>query len=407
MGESMKRRLAIVLGIRPDVIRASLILNHLRSLDEVEVYFIWSGQHYSDNLKDIFFRELGVAPPDIELGASGTTDAEVVAAVISRLYPVLDELRPEAVVFLGDTNTVMGCLAAAQLNLPIVHIEGCMRSYDWRMPEEKYRTTIDHLADVIYAYFEEYRQQGVAEGLNPNNIVVVHNLIVDVLQKYYFERKNQYDRMASPSFFTARGIEQGQYYLMTCHRRENVERRESLAAVLQLLQHTKRRVYFPASYRTQSALKRQELKLPANVILVDPIGYQEMLVLMAHSRGVLTDSGTVVEETAVLQVPSLQMRKATERPQVYDCASSVKFDPDQPSLYPAEEMFHKLEQRYGKTWEHRLGDGRASERLVSDLLDRLHNGGFSNHTPQRYHLNIGRSYREDGLSGDQPARAVA
>lgn len=131
-----KKRFVTVHGIRPDLIRCSLILNELRKTNEFEVIFIWSGQHYSDNLKDIFFRELGVAPPDIELNAGGETDAETVASIIAKLYPVLEDLRPEAVAFLGDTNTVMGCLAAAQLNIPIVHIEGCMRSYDWRMPEE-------------------------------------------------------------------------------------------------------------------------------------------------------------------------------------------------------------------------------------------------------------------------------
>ena len=118
------------------MIRASLILNSIREVDEFDVKFIWSGQHYSDNLKDVFFRELNVKPPDIELGAGGNTDAEISAAVITKLYEVLQDLNPEAAVFLGDTNTVMGCLAAAQLNIPIVHIEGCMRSYDWRMPEE-------------------------------------------------------------------------------------------------------------------------------------------------------------------------------------------------------------------------------------------------------------------------------
>src|SRR5205807_2991149 len=203
----MPNSLAIVLAIRPDVIRASLILNSIRAMTECKVVFIWSGQHYSDNLKDVFFRELGVKPPDIELGASGNTDAEVSAAVIAQLYPVLAELKPEAVVFLGDTNTVMGCLAAAQLNIPIVHIEGCMRSYDWRMPEEKYRGTIDHLADVIYTYFDEYKAQGVAEGLNPRNIVVIQNLIVDVINKYYFDRKKHYDNLATAAFFQARGLE--------------------------------------------------------------------------------------------------------------------------------------------------------------------------------------------------------
>src|SRR5207253_9517145 len=145
--------------------------------------------------------------------------------VIAELYPVLAELEPRAVVFLGDTNTVMGCLAAAQCNLPIVHIEGCMRSYDWRMPEEKYRTTIDHLADVIYTYFDEYKAQGVAEGLNPRSIVVVQNLIVDVLNKYYYDKKKYYDNLATDGFFRDRGLERGQHYLMPCHRPEHVDRR--------------------------------------------------------------------------------------------------------------------------------------------------------------------------------------
>lgn len=392
-----KKRLAIILGIRPDVIRASLILNSIREVDEFDVKFIWSGQHYSDNLKDVFFRELNVKPPDIELGAGGDTDAETSAAVIQKLYPVLEELRPEATVFLGDTNTVMGCLAAAQLNIPIVHIEGCMRSYDWRMPEEKYRGTIDHLSDVIYTYFEEYKQQGIAEGLNPKSIVLVQNLIVDVLNAYYFEKKDFYEEIATDDYFAERGLESGQYYLMTCHRRENVHIRESFENILALLGATDRKIYFTASYRTQKVLKEYRLSLPDNVIMVDPIGYQEMLVLMVNSRGVLTDSGTVVEETCVLQVPSLQIRKATERPQVYDAGSSVKYDPSQPERYPHNIVYDKLESLFGKKWNHNLGDGKASKRIVNDLLDRLRNDAFRMHKPEDYHLDIGRSYREDGL----------
>jgi len=392
-----KKKLAIILGIRPDVIRASLILNSIREVDEFDVKFIWSGQHYSDNLKDVFFRELNVKPPDIELGAGGNTDAEISAAVITKLYEVLQELNPEAAVFLGDTNTVMGCLAAAQLNIPIVHIEGCMRSYDWRMPEEKYRGTIDHLSDVIYTYFEEYKNQGVAEGLNPKSIVLVQNLIVDVLNTYYFSKKEYYDQMATDDYFTQRGLERGQYYLMTCHRRENVHIRASFENILSLLDATDRKIYFTASYRTQKVLKEYGLSLPNNVEMVNPIGYQEMLVLMVNSRGVLTDSGTVVEETCVLEVPSLQIRKATERPQVYDAGSSVKYDPTQPTQYPHDVVYQKLESLYGKKWEHKLGDGKASNRIVSDLLNRLRSNGFRMHNPEDYHLPIDRSYREDNL----------
>jgi UDP-N-acetylglucosamine 2-epimerase (non-hydrolysing) len=392
-----RKKIALILGIRPDVIRAALVINGLRALDDIDLQFIWSGQHYSDNMKDVFFRELGVAPPDLELGARGDTDAEVSSEVIRRLYPVLDEMQPMAAVFLGDTNTVVGSLAAAQLNIPVVHIEGCMRAYDWRMPEEKYRTTIDHLSDVIYTYFPEYLDQAIAEGLNPRNIVLVQNLIVDILDEYFFKKKDYYDAMASDEYFAERGIERGNYYLMTCHRRENVHIKSSLEAILRLIGEADAPVYFTASYRTQKQLEEYGFTVPDNVIVVDPIGYEEMLVLMANAKAVITDSGTVVEETAVLGVPSVQMRKATERPQVYDCRSSVKFDPARADAYPADEVFAKLNYLAGTTWEHKLGDGKASQRIVDDLARRTREDDFRGHLPEHYHLDITRSYREDGL----------
>jgi UDP-N-acetylglucosamine 2-epimerase (non-hydrolysing) len=394
----MKKKLAFILGIRPDVIRAALVINQLRNYEDMEIVFIWSGQHYSDNLKSIFFRELSVDPAEIDLGCGGDTDAAVVASVISGLYPVLRILNPVAAVFLGDTNTTTGAIAAAQLNIPIVHIEGCMRSYDWRMPEEKYRTMIDHLADVIYTYCDEYKEQGVREGLNPNNIVLVGNPIVDILNYYYFSRKAKYDAMASPEFFSSRDIEKGKFYLMTCHRRENVHITSSLKSILDLVSRAPHPVYFPASYRTQEELRATGLKVPDNVRVVDPVGYEEILCLIVNSRGVITDSGTVVEETCVLQVPSLQMRKSTERPQVYDVGSSVKFDPAEPGKYPAAIVFKKLESMYGKTWPYDvLGDGKSSQRIAEDLHRRIIENDFARHRRELYHVPTQRSYRDDGL----------
>jgi UDP-N-acetylglucosamine 2-epimerase len=391
-----KKKLAFILGIRPDVIRAALILRHLRAYDDVETVFIWSGQHYSDNLKDIFFRELNVAPAELDLGCSGETDADVVASVICRLYPVLRDLKPAAAVFLGDTNTTTGALAAAQLNIPIVHIEGCMRSYDWRMPEEKYRTVIDHLSDIIYTYVDEFKQQGIREGLNPENIVVVGNPIVDILNQYYFLQKDKYVARATGEFFSSRGIEKANFYLMTCHRRENVNA-NSLSAILDLIGQTPRKVYFPASYRTRKEILKSGLHLPTNLIMVDPIGYEDFLCLLVNSRGVITDSGTVVEEACVLQIPSVQMRKATERPQVYDVGSSVKFDPAEPDKYPAPDVLRRLEGLYGQHWAHNLGDGKSSERIATDLHRRLVSNDFARHKPEHYHLPIAHSYRSDGL----------
>jgi UDP-N-acetylglucosamine 2-epimerase (non-hydrolysing) len=387
----------LILGIRPDLIRASRVLQMLKAQDEVQFTFVWSGQHYADNLKDVFIRDLDLPAPDVELGATGDGDAAVVASVVERLSRLLQEQRPDVAVFLGDTNTVMGCIAAGQLNIPVVHIEGCMRSYDWRMPEEKYRTIIDHTADVIYTYFPEYKEQGIREGLNPANIVVIQNLIVDVLQHYYFARSDEYEAYATDAFFAQRGLERDRFYLMTCHRRESVESPEPLRAILDVIEQSPWPVYFPARYRTQKRLKEFGLSVPSNTTMVDPIGYRELLALLGRSRGALTDSGTVVEETAVIGVPSLQIRKATERPQVYDCQSSVKFDPARPSDYPADQLFGKLDRLYDSQWEHGLGDGHASERLVSDLVNRVQTDTVRGHRPENSHIDVSRSYREDGL----------
>ena len=180
--------LAIVLGIRPDVIRASKILKLLENQNEIDFDFLWSGQHYSENMKDTFFTQLNVPRPNFEFSVDKSNDSTIVSSTIENLYNHFETNKYKAVVFLGDTNTVMGSVAAAQHNIPIVHIEGCMRSYDWRMPEEKYRTVIDHLSDRIYAYLDSYKTQGLNEGISENIIKVTGNPIVDIINENSKER---------------------------------------------------------------------------------------------------------------------------------------------------------------------------------------------------------------------------
>ena len=393
-----KKKIAFILGIRPDIIRAALIMKYLKRADDIEVVFIWSGQHYSDNLKGIFFREFNMPVPDIDLGCSGETDAEIASQLIAKLYPVLEKMKPECVAFLGDTNTTIGCIAAAQLNIPIIHVEGCWHSYDWRMPEEKFRTMIDHLSDVIYTYEEEYKERGVAEGLNPRNIVVVRNPIVDILNEFYYSQQERLNSIATPEFFQSKGIKDGEYYLMTCHRRENVHIEKSFRSIMRLVESSDLPIYFPASYRTQKVMKELGLINVRNLIVVDPVGYDEILVLMTHSKGVITDSGTIPEECSVLNIPCVQMRKATERPQVYDVGGCVKFDPDRIDLYPPEVIFRKLNSLVGMKWEHTLGDGESSRRIADDLIQRVRTSNLRGHLYEHNHLPIQRSLREDGLN---------
>lgn len=392
-----KHKLVFVLGLRPDLIRAVLIMRYLEQVKDIEVIFIWSGQHYSYNLKGVFFKDLHVRKADIELNCGGETDAEIVSQLIARLYPTLEKLNPEAVIFLGDTDTTAGCIVPALLNIPIIHIEGCWHSYDWRMPEEKYRTLIDHLSDVIYTYEEEYKERGIAEGLNPKNIVVTRNPIVDILNEFYFKQKNKLDKIANDDFFRVRNIKKNEYYLMTCHRRENVHIEKSFNAIIRLVAKARYPVYFVASYRTQKVIKEMKLKLPTNIIIVDPVGYSEMLILLTRSKAVLTDSGTLNEEACILNIPCINIRKSTERPQVYDVKGAVKFDPDQPDKYTPEIIYRKLEKITGTHWKHTLGDGKASERIANDIIKRIRTNNIRGFLPKNNHLPIKRSFMEDGI----------
>ena len=388
----IKGPMVMVLGIRPDVIRASIMLRELRLRLGEEFKLIWSGQHYSDNLKDVFFRELDVAPPEIELNIQGENDSELVASMISKLGEVFNRIKPSVAVFLGDTNTVTGTIAAGQLNIPIVHIEGCMRSYDWRMPEEKYRTTADHLSDYIYAYLDDYKAQGVAEGIPTENIIVTGNPIVDVLEEYFLSGKLRMNQKQLADLLGDKyGVLGEKFYVMTCHRRENIESKESLTRILNLASSVDGKVIFPAGYRTQKQLALFELKIPSNVIQVDPIGYLELLELIVASKGVLTDSGTIVEETAVLGIPAVQMRKATERPQVYEFISAVKFDPSSESAIL--DTVKGLDELAAHSWRHGFGDGKASYRIVDDLIARFKSNTFHGHQPEKYEPYSSLSFR--------------
>jgi UDP-N-acetylglucosamine 2-epimerase len=180
------------------------------------------------------------------------------------------------------------------------------------------------------------------------------------------------------------------YLVMTCHRRENVENEFSLNRIISLANATSELVLFPAGYRTQKMLKQFKIKLPDNIVMVNPIGYLELLELFMNSNGIMTDSGTVVEEASILGIPSIQMRTSTERPEVYLCNSSVKFDPHSDSSI--QQTLIKFKELKGSKWRHLFGDGRASYRIAEDLIACFNLDNFSGHNPKNFGDLSSRSY---------------
>ena len=381
--------LAIVLGIRPDVIRASKILKLLENQNEIDFDFLWSGQHYSENMKDTFFTQLNVPRPNFEFSVDKSNDSTIVSSTIENLYKHFETNKYKAVVFLGDTNTVMGSVAAAQHNIPIVHIEGCMRSYDWRMPEEKYRTVIDHLSDRIYAYLDSYKTQGLNEGISENIIKVTGNPIVDIIN----ENSKIFDSGVDYLDDEVLSLSNENFVLVTCHRRENILNEDSLKNIISLLNTIDdRNIIFPMGYKTQEVLKNSNIQLNTNIKVLDPIGYLEFMYLLKNSNYVATDSGTVVEEACILNVPSIQMRYSTERPEVYDVRASVKFDPTN-SLVDSNEVIEAV-MNLNRGWSHPFGDGNSSEIIVQDLIELSNSNTFKRHSPKDYPFDTSRSFKE-------------
>ena len=381
--------LAIILGIRPDVIRASKILKLLEDQNEIEFDFIWSGQHYSENMKDTFFNQLNVLKPNYEFEVNKNSDATIVASTIENLYNHFSNHKYKAAVFLGDTNTVMGSIAAAQHNIPIVHIEGCMRSYDWRMPEEKYRTVIDHLSDRIYAYLDNYKKQGLNEGISENIIKVTGNPIVDIIN----ENLEFFD---SGSKFLPKDVLhliEKKFVLVTCHRRENILNPQSFENIMNLLNNIENtNVIFPMGYKTQEILRESNYKLGNHIKVIDPIGYLEFMYLLKNSEYVATDSGTVVEEACILGIPSIQMRYSTERPEVYDVKASVKFDPTV-NDDSAISVINKVNGLISTKWSNPFGDGTASEIIVNDLVELSKQNNFKKHNSSDYPFDVSNSFK--------------
>ena len=364
----------MILGIRPDIIRASLIIKYLKLSKKINFKLIWSGQHYSKNLKDTFFKELKLPKPDIELNCSGDDNL-----FISKYFKKLDNLlinkRPKLVIFLGDTNTTAGSMCVANHNIPIFHIEGCMRSYNWKMPEEKYRTITDHLSDFIYVYLRNYSLQGKQEGIPNYRMKVVGNPIVEVITNILL--KISKDKKKINYLLNRYKISRKRFILMTAHRRENVEVVQNLKNIFDLCDMYDEKIIFAASYRTQKNIKKFKIKIPNNVLIIDPIGYIDFLTLLDNSFLTLTDSGTVVEEACIIQVPSVQIRESTERPEVYTWKSSVKFDPRNNKNSYLNKVYNKSIKLTNMKWKHNFGDGSSSKKIALDIIEKVKNDNLN------------------------------
>jgi UDP-N-acetylglucosamine 2-epimerase (non-hydrolysing) len=297
-------RVLLVVGTRPNVVKMAPVARALAErADAFETVLVHTGQHYDDELSQVFLEELGVGPPDRELGAGSGTHAEQTARVLARLEPVLLEERPDVVLVPGDVNsTLAAALATAKLGIRLGHVEAGLRSFDPAMPEELNRVLTDRLSDLLFTHSpeapENLRREGVTGGIHP-----VGNTMVDTLLALR-------DRFGDP---VDQGLRPGEYAVVTLHRPSLVDGpllADALAALADLARELE--VVFPVHPRTRAAIDAQGLG--AGVRLLPPLPYLAFMGLVAGAAGVVTDSGGIQEETTVLGVPCFTLRDTTERP---------------------------------------------------------------------------------------------
>ncbi len=308
----------MVAGARPNFMKVAPLWSALSEDSGFTITLVHTGQHFDDSMSGQFFRDLGLPEPNYHLGAGGGSHAQQTAEIMKRLEPVLLERSPRGVIVVGDVNsTVAGALVAKKLGIDVVHAEGGLRSFDRTMPEEINRLVTDAISDVLLVTERSGVDNLLREGVAPERIHLVGNLMIDSLRKHL-------SRAMQSDVRRRLGIADGRYGLVTLHRPANVDDDRKRSEILEALSVISEDLvlFWPVHPRTRARLESGSVSLPPKIRLLEPLGYLDFLRLQAESFIVLTDSGGIQEETTVLGVPCLTLRENTERPVTIECGTN-------------------------------------------------------------------------------------
>jgi UDP-N-acetylglucosamine 2-epimerase len=319
-------------------------------------FLLHTGQHYDDTMSDLFFRQLGIPEPNRNLGVGSAAHGAQTGAMLSGIEAVAFDFKPDWLLVYGDTNsTLAGALVGAKLQVPVAHVEAGLRSFDRHMPEEVNRVVADHVSTLLLCPTDTAMKNLAAEGIS-KGVSVVGDVMFDAFQQ------NLDVAGRSSAVLSDLGLEPGRYQLLTVHRAENVDDATRLGAILEGLVQSGSRVVFPVHPRTREALSSSSLQLPSNVLVVDPVGYLEMLVLESNAEAIVTDSGGVQKEAYFAGRPCITLRDTTEWPETVAAGWNVLVGADPKNIARAMRDFRPEGPR-----PPLFGDGHAAERVVDSL----------------------------------------
>jgi UDP-N-acetylglucosamine 2-epimerase (non-hydrolysing) len=307
-----------ILGTRPEIIKLSKVIN------EVDKYFdhtlVHTGQNYDYELNEIFFNDLEVRKPDYFLDVASERTGETIGNIISKSDKILEDIAPDALILYGDTNSCLSAIAAKRRKIPIFHFEAGNRSFDLRVPEEINRKIVDHTSDINFTLTDHARRYLIMEGIRPDKIFKSGSHMYEVLE-------NAKEKIENSNIINDINLEKNKYFLVSMHREENIDDENNFSSLIKILneiaQNYKLPILISTHPRTQKKLDKLKIHKPKNLIFMKPFGFFDYIKLQQNAYCVISDSGTITEESSILKFPAVNIRNAHERPEGMDYGSVI------------------------------------------------------------------------------------
>jgi UDP-N-acetyl-L-fucosamine synthase len=315
-----KLKIVTVVGTRPEIIRLSRIIDRLNKSKAYEHVLIHTGQNYDYNLNEVFFNDLELSKPNFYLDAAGKNSSETIGNIFIKMDKLLDKINPDAFLVLGDTNSCLSSIVAKKKKIPIFHFEAGNRCFDQRVPEETNRKIVDHIADINLTYSSISKNYLLLEGIDPYRVIKIGSPMLEVLSFYA-------NKIDSSDILHRLKISKNKYFLVSCHREENVDDDKNLKKLVESLNNLSEDynypIIFPIHPRTKKKFDKSKLKFNKNIKLIEPLGFIDYNYLQKNSFIVLSDSGTIFEESSILNFRALNLRESHERPEAIEESSVI------------------------------------------------------------------------------------
>ena len=362
-----KLKVMTVVGTRPEIIRLSRVLMALDHSEAIEHIIVHTGQNYDYELNQIFFEDLGLRKPDYFLEAAGKTATETVGNILIKIDPLLEEIKPDAFLVLGDTNSCLCAIPAKKRQIPIFHMEAGNRCFDQRVPEETNRKIVDHTSDINLTYSDIAREYLLREGLPADRIIKTGSPMFEVLNHYLPQIK-------SSDVLSRLNLEEGKYFVVSSHREENINSEKNFIGLMNSLNAIAEKFGYPIIVsthpRTQNMIDQKKVEMRPEIQFLKPLGFHDYNALQMRSYAVLSDSGTISEESSILNFRALNIRDAHERPEAMEEASVMMVGMNSERIMQAltqlQQQKTATERNYRQVADYSMPN--VSEKVVRIIL---------------------------------------